>query len=69
MEKYVTIPYDRIQNVDIYRGVVDRLLGLNIHTAGWGISGWRTFDVEGYLPGLSKEVAEELRDELIHRAC
>lgn len=74
-KKYVTIPYDRIQNVDIYRGVVARILGLSdlhIQTAGasaqysrygaWGLS------AEGRLPGLSREVAEQLRDELVHRA-
>src|SRR3989344_583152 len=36
-KKYVTIPYDRIQNVDIYRGILARILGLsdlNIQTAG-----------------------------------
>lgn len=66
-KKYVTIPYDRIQNVDINRGIVARLLSLSdlqIHTAG--IGGIATG--EGKLPGLSKEVAEELRDELILRA-
>ena len=26
-KKYVTIPYDRIQNVDIYRGILARILG------------------------------------------
>lgn len=74
-KKYVTIPYDRIQNVDIYRGVLARILGLSdlhIQTAGasaqvsrygsWGIG------AEGRLPGLSYEDAEKLRDELIHRA-
>jgi len=74
-KKYVTIPYDRIQNVDIYRGVVARLLGLSdlhIQTAGasaqysrhgaWGLS------AEGRLPGLSREEAEQLRDELVRRA-
>lgn len=64
---YVTIPYDRIQNVDIYRGILDRILGLsnlNIQTAGAsGVAG-----AEGRLPGLSREVAEQLRDELIQRA-
>ena len=67
-KKYVTIPYDRIQNVDIYRGVLARVLGpsdLNIQTAG--ISG--TVGVsEGRLPGLSREDAEQLRDELVERA-
>ena len=36
-KKYVTIPYDRIQNVDIYRGILARMLGLSdlkIQTAG-----------------------------------
>ena len=74
-KKYVTIPYDRIQNVDIYRGILARLLGLsdlNIQTAGmsatinrYGVSGG---GAEGRLPALSREVAEQLRDELIQRA-
>jgi uncharacterized membrane protein YdbT with pleckstrin-like domain len=74
-KKYVTIPYDRIQNVDIYRGILARILGLsdlNIQTAGmsatvgrYGISGG---GAEGRLPALSREGAEQLRDELIQRA-
>ncbi|MEK9151390.1 MAG: PH domain-containing protein [Patescibacteria group bacterium] len=74
-KQYVTIPYDRIQNVDIYRGIVARILGLsdlNIQTAGasavvtrYGAMGVGS---EGRLPGLSREVAEQLRDELIQRA-
>ena len=72
---YVTIPYTRIQNVDIKRGVIARILGLSdleIQTAGasatfrrngaWGLG------AEGALPGVSREIAEELRDELIQRA-
>lgn len=65
-KKYVTIPYDRIQNVDIYRGIIARILGLsdlNIQTAG----GTANAMMEGRLPGVSKEVAEQLRDELINR--
>ncbi len=74
-KKYVTVPYDRIQNVDIHRGVIDRILGLsdlNIQTAGasaqvsrhgaWGAGS------EGRLPALSREVAEQLRDEFVKRA-
>ena len=74
-KKYVTIPYDRIQNVDIYRGILARMLGLsdlNIQTAGmsatigrYGVSGGGS---EGRLPALSREIAEQLRDELIQRA-
>ncbi len=65
-KKYVTVPYDRIQNVDINRGIIERLLGLSsltIQTAGVGAAVG-----EGLLPGLSREVAEQLRDELIARA-
>lgn len=74
-KKYVTIPYDRIQNVDIYRGIIARTLGLSdlqIQTAGnsavitrYGMAG---VGAEGRLPALSQEVAEQLRDELIKRA-
>jgi uncharacterized protein len=74
-KKYVTIPYDRIQNVDIYRGIMARFLGLSdlqIQTAGYsavvtrfGVSG---AGAEGRLPGLSVEAAEQLRDEVIRRA-
>jgi uncharacterized membrane protein YdbT with pleckstrin-like domain len=67
-KKYVTIPYDRIQNVDIYRGILARILGLsdlNIQTAGASMQVPRG---EGRLPGLSREEAEKLRDELINRA-
>ena len=74
-KKYVTIPYERIQNVDIYRGILARILGLsdlNIQTAGasaqvtkYGVFG---AGAEGRLPGLLHEDAEKLRDELIKRA-
>jgi len=74
-KKYVTIPYDRIQNVDIYRGILARMLGLsdlNIQTAGMSATvsryGARGIGAEGRLPALSRETAEQLRDELIQRA-
>ena len=74
-KKYVTIPYDRIQNVDINRGILARIFGLSdlhIQTAGasatvsrYGVMG---SGAEGRLPGVSYEDAEKLRDELINRA-
>lgn len=74
-KKYVTIPYDRIQNVDIYRGVMARILGLsdlNIQTAGasaqYSRYGALGLSAEGRLLGLDREVAEKLRDELVRRA-
>ncbi len=66
-KKYVTIPYERIQNINIQRGLLDRLLGLSslkIFTAGSGMSG--AAGAEGFLPGLSKDTAEELRNQLTH---
>jgi len=73
-KKYVTIPYERIQNVDIYRGIWARILGLsdlNIQTAGMssiGRYGQKGIFAEGRLPGLSATEAEKVRDELIARA-
>jgi len=76
-KKYVSIPYERIQNVNIQRGIIARILGLSelmIQTAGYaGVAGGGIYTLggrepEGYLPGLSKERAEQLREELIKRA-
>lgn len=70
-KKYVTIPYSRIQNVDIYRGIWARILGLSdlhIQTAGMSGSNSAGVSAEGRLPGLSREVAEKVREELITRA-
>jgi len=63
---YVAIPYDRIQNIDIQRGIWARILGLSelyIQTAGEG----GTAIAEGRLPGLFKEDAERLKEELMNR--
>jgi len=73
-KKYVTIPYDRIQNIDITRGVMDRILGLSdlyIQTAGSSSQMVRNGGVigaEGRLPGLLRDDAERIKDELIRRA-
>lgn len=68
---YVTIPYGRIQNVDIYRGPLARILGLSdlqIQTAGYSYGRGRSmFTTEGRLPGLFPQDAEALRDELIKK--
>ncbi len=70
-KRYVSIPYERIQNIDIHRGVIARLLGLSelrIQTAGFGgqTGKWGAF-AEGKLPGIEKEKAEQLREELISK--
>ncbi len=69
-KKYISIPYERVQNVDIYRGVFARLFGLSdlqIQTAGYsGVSRYGQ-GTEGRLPGLSSRNAELLRDDLIKK--
>jgi membrane protein YdbS with pleckstrin-like domain len=71
-KKYISIPYERIQNVDIYRGVLARILGLstlNIQTAGYSGAGRHGgIASEGNIPGISVDIAEQLRDDLIKRA-
>lgn len=64
-KKYVSVPYSRIQNVDINRNLLHRIIGISeimIQTAG---EGYRT---EGRLPGLSKQGAEDLREKLLENA-
>lgn len=70
-KRYVTIPYDRIQNVDIFRGLIARILGLSdiqVQTAGAITAGSYGAFAEGRLPGINKEEAEKIRDELVRRA-
>ncbi len=77
LKKYISIPYERVQNVDIYRGILDRLLGLSelhIQTAGYsggysgrGWGGLAGRSSEGRLPGLDPQKAEQLREELVAR--
>ena len=71
-KKYISIPYQRVQNVDIYRGIVARIFklsDLHVQTAGYsggyGKSG--KGGTEGKLPGLDIQVAEQLREGLIGR--
>lgn len=67
-KRYITIPYGRIQNVDIYRGPLARLLGLSdlqIQTAGYSYGKHKS--TEGRLPGLSPKDAEALRDKLVKK--
>ena len=74
-KKYVTIPYDRIQNININRNIVAQMLrlsSLQIETAGSsaivGRVGASGLGAEGILPGLTKEIAEQVRDELLARS-
>jgi membrane protein YdbS with pleckstrin-like domain len=68
---YSNVPYERIQNVDITRGIIARLCGfstLNIQTAGYNMPArGRGIGSEGYIPAVSKDEAEKLRIFLIKK--
>lgn len=70
----VTIPFNRIQNVNITRSLSDRILGLariDIESAGSSatsrrnVAGGSRTDAEGHLPGVTLEQAEEIHDLLL----
>ena len=74
-KKYISIPYGRIQNIDIHRGILARILGLSdlmIQTAGYTGGhqggGFGKREPEGRLRAISQARAEEIREELIKRA-
>ncbi len=75
-KKDISIPYERIQNVDIERSIIARILGLsevNIQTAGEmatirGAGSLISQESEGFIPGVLPEEAERIRKKLINRA-
>lgn len=63
IKKYILIPYEKIQNVNIYRGILARILGLSdisFETAG-------SASTEGKLPALSQKDAAQIQSELVDR--
>ena len=71
---YKSIPYERIQNVEIHRGILARIFGfssLGIYTAGYSFgSGSRhrgNFGAEGVIPAISSEEAEQVREFLLKK--
>lgn len=77
-KRYSSIPYERIQNVDIHRGIIARLIGfssLDIQTAGYSgnyqygfrINGRRTRKSEGYLPAIDPDGAEKIREFVVKK--
>ncbi|MFH1503530.1 MAG: PH domain-containing protein [Candidatus Diapherotrites archaeon] len=72
IKKYKSIPYERIQNVDITRGIIARMIGfstIDIQTAGY--SAYSSYGgkghSEGHIPAVSIEHAEKIREFLIKR--
>jgi uncharacterized membrane protein YdbT with pleckstrin-like domain len=73
-KRYISIPYERVQNVEIRRGIIARMLGfstVDIETAGqsgfgnssgFGRRGNQRYKSEGHLPAVDIEGAEKIRD-------
>jgi membrane protein YdbS with pleckstrin-like domain len=69
-KKYSNIPYERVQNIDVTRGIIARMFGfstVNIQTAGASYSPRGTLRGEGYIPAVSIKHAEDIRDFLVHK--
>lgn len=80
-KKYTSIPYERIQNIDIKRGVLARMFGfsrVDLETAGsYGYGGnsqgFRVqrsnsqYTSEGHLPAVSIKMAEDIRNFVMHK--
>ena len=69
-KKYSNVPYERVQNVDIHRGIIARMCGFSsvaIQTAGFSYSRRGGAGAEGSLPAVSPEKAEKIRDFLMKK--
>jgi len=69
-KKYSNIPYERIQNVDITRGIIARIVGfstVNIQTAGFSYSPRGGRSSEGYIPAVGIQEAENIREFLMKK--
>ena len=59
-KRYSNVPYERIQNVDVHRGIIARMFGfssLMIQTAGYSAQP----HAEGYIPAVEMSQAEQIR--------
>jgi putative membrane protein len=71
-KKYSNIPYERVQNIDITRGILARMFGfstLNIQTAGYSAvgRGGAGIGAEGHIPAVSITAAEKIREFLMKK--
>jgi len=71
-KRYSNIPYDRIQNVDIHRGIIARIFGfstVDVQTAGYSAGYGRHGRArsEGHIPAVGMKDAEEIRDFLLKK--
>ncbi len=66
-KRYSNIPYERIQNVDITRGIIARICGfssVNIQTAGFSspATNHSGLMAEGHIPAVPVDEAEKIRE-------
>lgn len=64
-KRYSNVPYERVQNIDVTRGILARLFGfssLNIQTAGYSAYRGHSSMAEGYIPAVELSKAEEIRN-------
>jgi putative membrane protein len=69
-KRYSNVPYQRIQNVDITRGIIARICGfssVNIQTAGYSVPANSRGHSEGYLPAVDMNEAEKIREFLMKK--
>jgi len=69
-KRYSNIPYQRIQNVDITRGIIARICGfssVNIQTAGYSAPANARGNSEGYIPAVASDEAEKIREFLMRK--
>ena len=69
-KRYSNVPYERVQNVDITRGIIARICGfssVNIQTAGYSYSTRGAPISEGYIPAVDMQRAEQIRTFVLKR--
>ncbi len=69
-KRYSNVPYERVQNVDVYRGILARMLGfstINIQTAGYHAYARRGITSEGHIPAVGIKAAEHIREFLMKK--
>ena len=78
VKKYTSIPYERVQNVDIHRGIIARMFNFStveIETAGqsgfagyrYRRRGYRRYRSEGHLPAIDIKSAEKIRELIMNK--
>jgi membrane protein YdbS with pleckstrin-like domain len=72
VKRYKSVPYARVQNVDITRGIIARIIGfstIDIQTAGYSAySSQRGMGIsEGHIPAVSIKEAEKIRSLLMKK--